>query len=177
MVSAERQAYLREYYQKNKARLNAMNVEWTKAHPERRAEIRRKWKETHPEYDSKYYETNKKWIRAQQAEYRGLHPEMQKAWREAHPEYFAEWRKAHRMEKNEEWHLYRARQMSNGPFEFISRRKVWERDGGICGICKQPADEQNWHVDHVIPLSKGGTHTYDNVQVAHPVCNLSKGAK
>jgi 5-methylcytosine-specific restriction endonuclease McrA len=36
---------------------------------------------------------------------------------------------------------------------------------------------QAWDLDHVIPLSKGGEHSYDNVQVTHPSCNRKKGAK
>jgi 5-methylcytosine-specific restriction endonuclease McrA len=60
--------------------------------------------------------------------------------------------------------------------EKISRAIVWARDHGICGICKQPADPKNWHLDHVISLKRGGTHTYDNVRVTHPKCNLKKWA-
>lgn len=55
---------------------------------------------------------------------------------------------------------------------------------GICQICKNPvdiSDIKNGHigrnyptVDHIIPLSKGGTHTWDNVQLAHMACNAGK---
>lgn len=58
--------------------------------------------------------------------------------------------------------------------EPIYRSVVWERDGGVCGICFTEADPRQWHLDHIVPLSKGGQHTYANVQVAHPSCNLSK---
>lgn len=30
-------------------------------------------------------------------------------------------------------------------------------------------------LDHIKPLSKGGTHTLDNVQIVHPVVNALKG--
>lgn len=33
-----------------------------------------------------------------------------------------------------------------------------------------------YHVDHVVPLSKGGTHTLDNLCIACPTCNLRKNA-
>ena len=29
-------------------------------------------------------------------------------------------------------------------------------------------------IDHIIPLSKGGTHTWNNVQLAHMCCNAGK---
>jgi 5-methylcytosine-specific restriction endonuclease McrA len=34
-----------------------------------------------------------------------------------------------------------------------------------------------WSVslDHIVPVSKGGTHTRDNVQAAHLRCNQAKG--
>lgn len=48
--------------------------------------------------------------------------------------------------------------------------------GGMCGICKGFIDG-DFHVDHRIPLSKGGMHGYANCQPAHPKCNLSKGDK
>jgi hypothetical protein len=59
--------------------------------------------------------------------------------------------------------------------ETIDYAVVWERDGGICGICDEPADLQSWHLDHRVPLAQGGSHTYSNVQVTHPSCNISKG--
>jgi 5-methylcytosine-specific restriction endonuclease McrA len=61
--------------------------------------------------------------------------------------------------------------------ESVDRQIVLERDEGICGICGLPTDRDDFHVDHVIPLSKGGLHCYANVQVAHPFCNIGKGAK
>ena len=70
----------------------------------------------------------------------------------------------------------RARE-NNVTSENISRARVWLRDKGTCGICHEKADKNRWHLDHVIPLSKGGTHTYGNVQVSHPSCNWKKGAK
>jgi|1185.fasta_scaffold268917_2 5-methylcytosine-specific restriction endonuclease McrA len=56
----------------------------------------------------------------------------------------------------------------------INRMIVWARDEGICGICNKSADVTNWHLDHIKSLCKGGTHTYGNVRVSHPSCNLSR---
>ncbi len=46
----------------------------------------------------------------------------------------------------------------------------------ICGICGLEI-EGKFHVDHKKPLSKGGLHAVDNLQLAHPVCNLRKHNK
>ncbi len=60
--------------------------------------------------------------------------------------------------------------------EPVKRAVVFDRDKGICGICGKPVDPLEWHMDHIKPLSRGGEHTYENVQVSHPLCNWEKGA-
>ncbi len=42
-----------------------------------------------------------------------------------------------------------------------------------CVYCGEPSE----HADHVIPLSRGGTHDIDNLVPACSKCNLSKGSK
>jgi hypothetical protein len=54
------------------------------------------------------------------------------------------------------------------------RAVVWQRDGGRCVDCG--ADDY-LEYDHLIPHSKGGASTVDNVQLRCRRCNLSKGAK
>jgi len=51
---------------------------------------------------------------------------------------------------------------------------VLERDDGICGICLDDVDPFDYTIDHIVPHSKGGEHSYDNVQLAHRVCNSRK---
>lgn len=58
--------------------------------------------------------------------------------------------------------------------EKVSRLVVWERDGGICYICDLPADPARWHLDHTVPINVGGPHSYANVAVSHPSCNMRK---
>lgn len=65
--------------------------------------------------------------------------------------------------------------------ELIDNAKVFDRDGWMCGICAEAVDpELKWpdpmsvSLDHVVPLAKGGSHTYDNVQCAHLRCNIQK---
>lgn len=56
------------------------------------------------------------------------------------------------------------------------REEVWEKSEGVCHLCVGAADQGDWHVDHVQPILLGGRDEIDNVAVAHPKCNLSKGA-
>ncbi len=56
-----------------------------------------------------------------------------------------------------------------------TRDQVWERGGGLCGICGvEIATGSKWHVDHVVPVSKGGPDRLWNVLPAHPSCNSRK---
>lgn len=53
---------------------------------------------------------------------------------------------------------------------------VYRKDHGICQVCKLYVMPKHASIDHTHPLSKGGTHTWDNVQLVHLKCNLRKGA-
>jgi 5-methylcytosine-specific restriction endonuclease McrA len=79
----------------------------------------------------------------------------------------------------EELAIYRARRRARergARVEMVRRADVWQRDEGVCGICSKPAERADWHLDHVVPLSKGGDHSMANVQVSHPSCNRRKAA-
>jgi 5-methylcytosine-specific restriction endonuclease McrA len=52
----------------------------------------------------------------------------------------------------------------------LTRRAVFARDHWTCQYCGKPAE----NVDHVIPRSKGGLHTWDNVVAACRRCNSKK---
>lgn len=69
------------------------------------------------------------------------------------------------------------RRMAEATGELVSRAVVFERDGGKCHICRKAVDPRDWHLDHLWPLSRGGSHTYSNVAVSHPTCNMRKYAK
>lgn len=73
--------------------------------------------------------------------------------------------------------LRRARMLGAPNVEKIDRSAIFERDKGVCHICSATVDPEKYHLDHVIPLVLGGDHTASNLKVAHPRCNLQKGAK
>lgn len=92
-----------------------------------------------------------------------------RAWQEAHPERMRELSRKVTAKR-------RAQKMLL-PCEDVDPRVVFERDAGVCGICGKEVQSDDWHLDHIIPLAAGGSHTYGNVQVSHPLCNLRKGAR
>lgn len=74
----------------------------------------------------------------------------------------------------------------------ISLQGLFERDNGICYLCGLPC---NWNdcrtddngnfivgrtyptIEHVLPLCKGGTDTWNNIKLAHHGCNSAKGRR
>lgn len=52
----------------------------------------------------------------------------------------------------------------------ITRRSVFARDGHRCQYCGAQAE----NIDHVLPRSRGGTHTWENVVAACRRCNSAK---
>ena len=55
----------------------------------------------------------------------------------------------------------------------LTRRAVFARDGGRCAYCGANAAS----IDHVVPRSRGGRHTWDNVVAACHRCNRVKADK
>jgi 5-methylcytosine-specific restriction endonuclease McrA len=58
---------------------------------------------------------------------------------------------------------------------------IADRDNNKCHICGDAVDwndspQGNWYpsIDHVVPLSRGGCHTFDNIKLAHRWCNSVK---
>jgi hypothetical protein len=58
-----------------------------------------------------------------------------------------------------------------------ARMFVYERDGGICQYCSAAVLVSDFHCDHVVPVTQGGSNDPDNLVCACPPCNLSKAAK
>ena len=80
----------------------------------------------------------------------------------------------------------------NGKADYtITLEKLYKRDKGICYLCKGKCDYDDYtykgntfiagnyypSVDHVIALANGGLHRWDNVMLAHRICNTLKRDK
>lgn len=60
-------------------------------------------------------------------------------------------------------------------FEFFDLAELYDREQGCCHICKKRVSRESFTVDHLTPLSAGGSHTLKNVRIAHRSCNSSRG--
>ena len=55
------------------------------------------------------------------------------------------------------------------------RFAIYKRDGYRCKMCGKSGDNNNLEIDHIIPISKGGKSTFDNLQTLCHDCNVKKG--
>lgn len=53
-----------------------------------------------------------------------------------------------------------------------ARRLMFAVHGDTCHRCGRPGADT---VDHLVPLSRGGTHHVDNLRPAHRYCNIAAG--
>lgn len=73
----------------------------------------------------------------------------------------------------------------------ITLKKLYERDNGVCYICGNVCDwnDSEWKdgvfivgrnyptIEHLKPLSQGGSHTWNNIRLACLSCNSKKGSR
>lgn len=87
--------------------------------------------------------------------------------------------------------INRGKQRYNGIIvdKDIDLKKLSQRDNGQCMLCGLFVDWEDYEkkdgvvvcggmypsIDHIIPISLGGLHSWDNVQLAHRICNSRKG--
>ncbi len=59
----------------------------------------------------------------------------------------------------------------------LSRRNVLARDGNRCQYCARHLPVHQLSIDHVIPRSRGGITSWENVVCACLACNIRKGGR
>jgi 5-methylcytosine-specific restriction endonuclease McrA len=152
--------------------------------PDKYAEIRRRYRERNSEriralrlarkakaltYNRAYREANRETINQKGREYRELNTTKERARSQAY-----HIRRPDVAYKNT---LARRARRAGVAVERVDPIAVFERDGWKCGICLRPVVKEEASVDHIVPIARGGEHSYANVQLAHLSCNKRKGVK
>ena len=127
-------------------------------------------KDSVSERKKKYYEENKNKIREYKTNYYHENKEYLLAY---YREYYEENSQVYKdRAKNRRAKLKEA----EGVFYKADVDKLYNLQKGLCVYCKSALLE-DFHVDHIMPLSLGGSNWPENLQLLCPTCNLRKHAK
>lgn len=143
------------YYQINSDRIQAYRDE----HQERQRA-----------YNQAYYEDNHEAIKVQVEQYRRENAERAKA-------AVRQWAKKNPDQKRALGARYRAKKRNAGGAH--TANEIWElaeSQDWLCAYCETPLFGE-FHVDHMTPLSRGGSDGWDNLAITCPSCNTRKGAR
>lgn len=176
-------ARVREYQASNPEKVAAYRA----ANRDKRNAQRRAWGESHKDelraYKSGWDERNGDRVRSASRDHYAAHAEQQRAksreWRQANPDKHQAQQRRYRVENADKVYAKNAKRrarLRGAHIENVSPLVVFVRDGGKCGICRDSVARKDFTLDHIVPLSRGGEHSYRNVQTAHRRCNSSKGA-
>lgn len=169
-----RQEQSRRYYLKNKEKILKKVSEYRDKNREViRARGRRKY-ELNPdkpkEYQKKYRQENKDKINAYHRKY------YTTIGREKHNEIKRKWAKTPKGKLLSQVKGYRRRSILKdiGKHSHEEWLSIVEKQEGKCNSCKE---EKKLTKDHIIPLTKGGLNTIENIQGLCLPCNARKGNK
>ena len=59
----------------------------------------------------------------------------------------------------------------------FTRKNIYERDGNRCQYCGKKFETKDLTLDHVIPVTRGGRTTWDNIVSSCVPCNTRKGGR
>jgi 5-methylcytosine-specific restriction endonuclease McrA len=165
------QEVVQRYTTRNKEKIAARSRAYKQKHAARLREQERAYREAHREER-----------RVKQQVYNVLHMVERRASalrrrnanRERALAQLRAWQKANPDKVRQHEVLRRARKRGASSGVPIKHLDIAHRDNWMCHICHTKVVRQDWSLDHLIPLSKGGPHTPENVALAHQVCNARR---
>ena len=158
-------AYLRDYHRRN---------------PDKDKQYKKSWRAKNPDYGRLYYLSNQERLNKRNAEWRVKNParkaELDRNYaianREKRRRYAAEYARNHPEQQSRNRQMRRARLRNARIYRVTEKdiRRILHKD---CVYCGQKGEQ----IDHVIPLSRGGSHSIGNLVSSCAKCNLTKNNK
>jgi hypothetical protein len=164
----------KKYYLTHTEDCNRRSIEWQHNNRERRNEIQRSFMQRHKsEPKVRVVLTNYEKKLSRQITI--------KKYYDSHKDEIRRRANAWRLRNRQKFILYcvkrRFRKTNNGVFKVTDGdiNRQLNRQNGECFWCNKKLE--NYHMDHVIPLCKGGRHSVGNIVISCPECNWSKSDK
>jgi 5-methylcytosine-specific restriction endonuclease McrA len=149
-----------KWYRENSEKVKVCQARWRKENPEKVSTGHARWRKENPEKISECY-----------AKWHKENPEKKRT-------SDAKWKRANADRIQVYGAKRRATKYGNTPISELLTSTEWlailAEASGHCHYCGK---EATLTLDHVIPVSKGGRHSKDNVVAACGHCNYSKGNK
>lgn len=182
---AARAAYAARNPEKLKMRAAAYRIK----NPEKRKETQAKYRSANREkvsaVNAAYRTNNAEKIKESSAVYRETNSEKVKKAKAAYKERNLEkvnasktaWAKANPDKRAAFCRNRKAlKRTAEGSHTAEDIKRIYKAQNGKCACCKTKVGKK-YHVDHVIPLARGGSNWASNLQVLCPNCNVRKQAK
>lgn len=158
----------------NRDRINARLREYNRARywkdPEAARKRHRDWWRANAEKGHAAY---RRWVEGNRERRRAIDREFYRRHTEERKQHVREWQERNR-DKVKGYRYERRAKVKGIVSERVDPTEIYERDKGICHICKRKVSRKTFTLDHLIPLSKGGPHAASNVAVAHHRCNCRR---
>lgn len=178
-------ARARKWQTQNREKNRATKRKWVAANQDKVKFTYAKWKADNPGHCADWRAANPEKAKSIAARYRAANPEKKTAssakWYAANSDKVKAtslaWAKANPEACRIISHNRRARQRANGGV--LSKglvEKLFKLQRGKCACCHVSLKDGN-HMDHRIPVARGGPNEDWNMQLLCPPCNLSKNAK
>ena len=168
----------RAYRQANKEKIAAQKSDYYQSHKEQELERYRKWKEDNHEHHVSYYRNYASQHREKKSEYDKQYREInrqtimdrQKRWYHENIEH------ARRSSRAAASRYISRKRRAKGTHNAYDIERQYKAQKGRCYYCGDKVGK-SYHVDHVVPLSRGGSNSPDNIVIACIHCNVTKGGK
>lgn len=169
-MSPQRKVYEKAYYQAHKDQYQKRYSKWAQSHRERmvgfvlksRAKNPQPYKDYTKSYGVKYRLQHREKLNEKNRRYSKQH------YRDNKERYFAKAAQRRALEKAS---------CKNLEAIVAFRESVKSKPVATCYWCEKEISTKLVHFDHIVPLSKGGPHSVENLCVSCPECNRRKGAK